>query len=76
MGKELTLFTFFAFLASFTLLVDLSFLRTLYQHPSALCYDDHLRSLAKDSHSLSDPTTLKTPPGDYETQNFSRDDFI
>ncbi len=56
MGKELTLltlFTLFAFLASFTLLVNLSFLRTHYQHPSALCYDDHLRSSAKDSHTLS-----------------------
>jgi hypothetical protein len=28
------------------------------------------------SYSLSDPTTLKTPTGDYETQNFSREDFI
>jgi hypothetical protein len=33
-------------------------------------------SSSNDSYSLSDPTTLKTPPGDYETQNFSREDFI
>jgi hypothetical protein len=28
------------------------------------------------SHSLSDPTTLKTPSGDYKTQNFSEKDLI
>jgi hypothetical protein len=29
-----------------------------------------------DFHSLSNPTTLKTPSGDYKTQNFSQEDFI
>ncbi len=51
-----------------------------------LCYDDHLQSSVINSFNLSDPTTLnsqfirpmtlKTPSGDYETRNFTRDDFI
>ncbi len=55
------------FLASFTLLAQSKLSKNPLPTSFSLCYDDHLRSSTKDSHSLSDPTTLNTPPGDYET---------
>ncbi len=39
------------FLASFTLLVDLSFFKNPLPTSFGLCYDDHLRSSAKESHT-------------------------
>ena len=72
-------------LLNFNLIHFLCFIRLLTQSnlpknplPTSfgLRYNDHLQNSAINSHSLSDPTTLKTPSGDYKTRNFAWDDFF
>ena len=65
LGQDLTLFTFIDILVYRP---DCQPIGTLYP---CIRKAECLASSASHSHSLSDPTTLKTPPGDYATQNFS-----
>ncbi len=67
---------YWPFLTLLALLTQPKHLKNPLPTSFSLCHDDHLGSSAKNSHCLSDPTTLKTPPGDYKTQNFSQEDFI
>ena len=70
MSRDLTLLNLIA------LLTRSKLPKNLLPTSFSLRYYDHLRSSAIYPHSLSDPATLTTPSGKYETQNFSREDFI
>ena len=49
---------------------DLSFLSNTVINILWILLDAYPQSSAIDSHILSDPMSLKTPPGDYDTRNF------